>query len=149
MMTRTAPEPIALPNTLPNALRLFSIALFVGLAAWLLVTGTAWAQEGYSYVRTVEGYVSLESVDEGTLEAVENQPLIPGDEKPRSQFFMLLCAPERTPPYPWDTIGTADYRREEGLWTSRALGREIAVVGTRTAAGLDRGRSPAGAKEAR
>lgn len=53
--------------------------LWVALAAWLLAAAPVSAQEGYSYLRTVEGYANLESSDDGVLEGVENQPLIPGD----------------------------------------------------------------------
>jgi len=73
-MTRTAPN--------PNSQIRSALMFLAGLLACLLAATPAWSQDGYSgysYVRTVEGYANLESEEDGSLEAVENQPVIPGD----------------------------------------------------------------------
>jgi len=54
--------------------------LVAGVAAIALAAAPAWADYGYSYFRTVEGYADLEAAGDGSsLEALENHPLVAGD----------------------------------------------------------------------
>ncbi|MCZ6725793.1 MAG: hypothetical protein O7A98_00380, partial [Acidobacteria bacterium] len=46
----------------------------------ILAGGPASADYGYSYFRTVEGYATLDSAEDGSsLEVLENHPLVAGD----------------------------------------------------------------------
>lgn len=51
-----------------------------GMALLAALAAPAWGQDSYSYLRTVEGYAELETADGEVLEAMENHPLVPGDQ---------------------------------------------------------------------